>query len=73
MPRFVHRSRKNQGESQEIAAVFRIVIKKFLGEEQSSGALARDEVLCSCLMQEWVPPVGQTGDGRTSLNSKLGY
>ena len=21
----------------------------------------------------WTPPVGQTGDGRTALNDKLGY
>jgi len=21
----------------------------------------------------WTPPIGQTGDGRTSLNDKLGY
>ncbi|KAK9507944.1 hypothetical protein O3M35_007700 [Rhynocoris fuscipes] len=44
--------------------------KKLSNKEKEEPDLMEDDVYSNCV---WKPPPGQTGDGRTALNDKLGY
>lgn len=60
------RAKQHQNAASQAQAKVLEDLALLSGASKGAGAAAEE-------MEEWRPPQGQTGNGRTSLNDKLGY